>query len=308
MKISVVMAAANQGNYLAETVESVRDGLAGADDYEIIVIDDASSDGCANLIKSHEKLTLLRNETQQGCSRSRRRGMELATGDVMMITDPHCIFPTGSIVKLAQDADNKHGISQPVVFMEGTGKVRGGAMMLSYRGLQVGRSRRLYRHPTLLGSIYLFPRRVYEFLGGFPTLPGIWGRWEQYMTCITYLYGLDVIVNMDVLCTHRQYRKHGVYPYPYKHSEAIRNTHWVHAICLPSTYESIWKKFCDHKYGKNPEFTQDIGTPAYHKLKEKVWRKAVMDERELLLIMCRISDAAEHFIVRKKLREIEKKK
>lgn len=53
MKISVIVAAYNAEKYVAETLESI--GNQSIDDYEVIVVNDGSSDSTIEILRDYEK-------------------------------------------------------------------------------------------------------------------------------------------------------------------------------------------------------------------------------------------------------------
>lgn len=83
--ISVVIPCYNAERFLAETVESVlRQTLT---DYEIILIDDGSTDGTAEVIKSFGSKVRAEFGSNKGASAARNRGTELAEGKFIQYLD-----------------------------------------------------------------------------------------------------------------------------------------------------------------------------------------------------------------------------
>ncbi|HUI25387.1 MAG TPA: glycosyltransferase family 2 protein [Candidatus Kryptonia bacterium] len=64
------------------------------DDYEVIVVDDASTDETAATVqREFPRCRYLRLERRGGSTRARNRAMPLATGSLVMFTDDDCIAP-----------------------------------------------------------------------------------------------------------------------------------------------------------------------------------------------------------------------
>ena len=81
MKISIVTASYNYQNYIKETIQSVLDQTYS--DWELIIVDDCSTDNSVNVIKSFndERIKLIINEKNLGLKETLKRGIENTTGE-----------------------------------------------------------------------------------------------------------------------------------------------------------------------------------------------------------------------------------
>ena len=78
--VSVLLAAHDDASFLAEAIDSIlRQTL---DDFELVIVDDASTDGTATLLDTvdDKRLRVVRNEEQAGLAASLNRGLDLAEG------------------------------------------------------------------------------------------------------------------------------------------------------------------------------------------------------------------------------------
>jgi len=84
-KVSVIIITYNRANLLTKAVASVltQDYL----DFELIIIDDASSDNTSEVVPEDSRIKYFRNETNLGISKSRNRGVSLATGEYVAMLD-----------------------------------------------------------------------------------------------------------------------------------------------------------------------------------------------------------------------------
>lgn len=86
-KYSVVISAYNKGDFIQKTVESVFNQTV--DDYEIIIVNDASTDHSDRAIKAlkNDRITYHILETNQGAGAARNKGIELASGSYIALLD-----------------------------------------------------------------------------------------------------------------------------------------------------------------------------------------------------------------------------
>jgi len=84
--VSVIIPVYNAEKYIEKTLESIFN--QSFTDYEIIVIDDGSTDNTPNILKRHtHKITYIRQENSGGPSSPRNRGIKLAKGKYIALFD-----------------------------------------------------------------------------------------------------------------------------------------------------------------------------------------------------------------------------
>lgn len=86
---SVLIANYNNGKYLMEAIESVRQQVYT--NWEIILVDDSSTDNSHELYKElgkDNRIHIYYNEQNHGCGYTKRRCVELATGELCGFLDP----------------------------------------------------------------------------------------------------------------------------------------------------------------------------------------------------------------------------
>ena len=85
--VSVAICLFNSSRFIVETLESVF--AQTFDDYDVIMVDDGSTDGCADLVERHyrdPRVRLIR-QTHQGLSMARRVSIAAATADYVAFLD-----------------------------------------------------------------------------------------------------------------------------------------------------------------------------------------------------------------------------
>jgi O-antigen biosynthesis protein len=88
--ISVVIPVHNAGRYLAECLASLTSQDFPADDYEVIVVDNNSTDASLEIAESFGRVRVL-SERRQGAYAARNTGIAAASGDIIAFTDPDCV-------------------------------------------------------------------------------------------------------------------------------------------------------------------------------------------------------------------------
>jgi glycosyltransferase involved in cell wall biosynthesis len=110
--VSVVLPVYNERGHLVEEIARIRAGLdASPYRYEIIVVDDGSSDGSGEQLLTLEGIRLIRFAQNRGTGSARRAGTRAAEGRVVVWTDADMTYPNDEIALLVKELD---GVDQVV--------------------------------------------------------------------------------------------------------------------------------------------------------------------------------------------------
>lgn len=108
MKLSVIIPCYNAGSYLSQAVSSIRNQKT---DFplttEIIVIDDGSTDGCAEKLQGTDLKIL--HQDHQGASAARNYGMKEATGEYLLFLDADDVLVPNAVESLYQGLLQQEG-------------------------------------------------------------------------------------------------------------------------------------------------------------------------------------------------------
>lgn len=99
--VSVVLPVYNEAGHLQDEVKRIAHALDGSDyTYEILVVDDGSTDGSGDIARSIEGVRVIQFGTNRGSGSARRYGSMLAKGDVVVWTDVDMTYPNDAIPEL----------------------------------------------------------------------------------------------------------------------------------------------------------------------------------------------------------------
>ena len=90
MKLSVIVPAYNEEETIDEIINRVRAVDLGEVDLEMVIVDDASTDGTPERLKTYRGeagITVLRHDSNRGKGAAIRTGLDSASGDLVVIQD-----------------------------------------------------------------------------------------------------------------------------------------------------------------------------------------------------------------------------
>lgn len=98
-KISVVIPAYNEEQYLVDALTALSDQEFPRDAFEIIVVDNASTDKTSEIARTYgaDKVIL---ELRKGTNRARQTGLEQSEGEIVAFLDADCVPPKNWLEKI----------------------------------------------------------------------------------------------------------------------------------------------------------------------------------------------------------------
>lgn len=88
-RCSVIVPFWNAGRYVRRCIESLLSQSLPQSEYELLFIDNNSTDGSDQVVAAFPAVRLLR-EAKQGSYAARNRGLAEARGEILVFTDPDC--------------------------------------------------------------------------------------------------------------------------------------------------------------------------------------------------------------------------
>ena len=100
--VSIILAAYNEEENIGNCLDSLLS--QDYDDFEIIVVDDGSTDRTQELVETYleksRKMRMISNISNKGHTYSRNLGASYANGEIIGFTDADCVLPENWIRKI----------------------------------------------------------------------------------------------------------------------------------------------------------------------------------------------------------------
>jgi glycosyltransferase involved in cell wall biosynthesis len=217
-RISVVLPATNESVMLRRTVEQFVATLPA--DSEVIVIDNGSTDGCADFLAAEPRgnVHLIRSRQPLGVAAARNRGLTRARGEVVVFADAHMDVPERwweplvGALNLPQVGVVAPGIGvmgepdHPAAYGQRIAEPNLRVEWLPWKAAQP------HPVPTLGGGFMAMRRETLQRAGAFDDGMPQWGS-EDLELCVRYwLLGYEVWVVPEVTVLHyfRNRRPYGI--------------------------------------------------------------------------------------------------
>jgi glycosyltransferase involved in cell wall biosynthesis len=107
MKTSIIIPAYNEERGIGEVLGRIT--ALGRDAYEIIVVDDGSTDGTSGIAEEFD-VKLIRHGQNRGKGSAIRTGVENASGDYVVFIDADNTYPAETIPKIVEKLDGGYDI------------------------------------------------------------------------------------------------------------------------------------------------------------------------------------------------------
>lgn len=97
MKLSIVIVTWNS----AADIEACIDSINFGSEFEVIVVDNASTDATPSVVRQHHHLRLVENPSNLGYARASNQGIRLATGECVLLLNPDTRIELGTLDALS---------------------------------------------------------------------------------------------------------------------------------------------------------------------------------------------------------------
>lgn len=182
VKVSVIIPAYNAAQFLADTLQSVRS--QSYDDYEIIVIDDGSTDDTRAVVESFPGIRY-HYQSNRGPAAARNAGLRLAQGEYLAFLDADDLWRPEmlqSCISILEEHPEIGAVQVKWLPIDGSGKLIGNETSWQpWRGDV--RERLLIDIPFNTSSI-VWRRDYWEQIGGYDETPETNDDWINWMRIV----------------------------------------------------------------------------------------------------------------------------
>lgn len=200
MNVSVIIPAYNAETVIGQCIDALLQQTISMDEYEIIVVDDGSKDGTAEIVKSYNNVGLIQ-QANRGPACARNEGAKSASGEIIIFLDADC-EPTPNwlremLTPFGQD---------DVVAAKGAYRTKQNSLMA--RSVQVEFE---YKYHRLAKGKYIdfvdsysaaFRKTVFDEVGGFDTsFPAACAE-DADLSFRLAQKGLKMVFNPDAIVYH----------------------------------------------------------------------------------------------------------
>lgn len=191
-EVSIIVPVHNNWRYTLNCLKSIRENTTG--DYELVVVDDASTDETPTILSKISNVLLLSNEENSGFVESCNRGAKASRGKYIIFLNNDTLVTAGWLQSLLETAkrENVGAVGAKLVYPDGTLQEAGGIVWASGYGHNYGRGDRAdrpeYNYAREVdycsGACLLVKKSLFEKLGGFDKAFGP-GYYEDTDLCFS---------------------------------------------------------------------------------------------------------------------------
>lgn len=202
--LSVIVPAYNEERFLAKCLNSLMKQDLDKKKYEIIVVNNASTDKTGVIAKRFP--VKLVYEAQRSVVLARQKGLMASRGKIIVSADADTIYPPSWLTKIVQDFEKDPKIIALVgwIYFTDTSPLFNYSVAISQE-VNVFLDRLTGKFPLVFACNFAFYRKAIEKIGGYPThLPELGD--QQYVLSRLNKIG-KVVIDKDVYC-HTSSRRH----------------------------------------------------------------------------------------------------
>jgi O-antigen biosynthesis protein len=175
VEVSIIIPVFNKHQYTLNCLKSISDNTLGS--FEVVIVDDASTDETANQLKKIPNLTIIRNNENLGFVESCNTGAKLSKGQYLLFLNNDTVVTENwlpPLLKLIKKEDVR-GVGAKLIYPDGTLQEAGGIIWNDASGWNYGRGdnpeKSQYNYVRDVdycsGAALLVKRDLFEKLDGF---------------------------------------------------------------------------------------------------------------------------------------------
>jgi len=214
-RFSFIIPAFNEEKYIGPCLDAIF-ALDGLGDSEVIVVDNASTDATAGIVREKYPRVTLVSESRKGTGWARQAGLEAAHGDYVCYIDADNAVPAGWLANVKKKMERSPGCvacTGPYYYRE-FGAVRNVFVKWTYAliflpfcvVLDV-----MNRGGILFGGNMVIQRTALQKIGGIDTSLTYWGDDTFLARQLRGIGRIKFFMDMNVMSSARRYAKAGFF-------------------------------------------------------------------------------------------------
>jgi biofilm PGA synthesis N-glycosyltransferase PgaC len=220
IKISVIIPARNEEENIGKLLSSLEEQTYPSHLFEVIVVDDHSTDDTATIVNGYSFAKLIRLEFDDINSFKKKAietGIAVASGDLIVTTDADCIVPMGWLTTIAsfKEKTNSVFIASPVVLENESNFLQTFQVLdfLVLQGITAASVQKKF-HNMCNGANLAYERKAFFEVNGFTGIDHIASGddmllmqkiTKRFPGKISYLLSKDVIVTTQAAKTWKEF-------------------------------------------------------------------------------------------------------
>lgn len=200
IRFSIIIPAYNSEKTLSDCLESLEDQSLSKKAYEVIVVDDGSTDSTATIAKKFNNKYIY--QTNQGPASARNKGVNLAVGDIILFTDSDCVPDYNWIREMVKPFSNPE-----VVGVKGTYKTKQKQLAAKFAQAEFEDRYDLLQKSSKIDMIdtysAAFRKAVFLNIGGFDQSFPVASNEDTDLSYRLAASGYELVFNKDAFVYHK---------------------------------------------------------------------------------------------------------
>jgi len=222
--ISIIFPVKNEGENVKNTLDSLF-SIQTNYQFELIIVNDASSDGCCEFLETYNKkeLITLIYTNGVGSANARNLGAKQALGEYLFFCDAHLEFEDWWIDQLLDPLliDKTDAVTPAIGSIGNSTFIGYGQTLLpNLKTTWNAKQNTLSETAVIPGACFAIKKTVFEDVGGFETGFKTWGFEDIELSIKLWLFGYRCHVQSNVKVLHL-FRK--VHPYEVQYNDFYYN-------------------------------------------------------------------------------------
>ncbi|MBI2470712.1 MAG: glycosyltransferase [Planctomycetes bacterium] len=199
MNVSIIVPAYNAQKTINQCIEALLTQNYPRGDYEVFVIDDGSTDGTANVVKTYPVKYIY--QKNHGPATARNVGVNEAQGEIILFTDSDCVPSNNWIEEMVKPFEDKE-----VVAVKGAYKTKQKSMMSRFAQLEFEERFEMLKKAKSIDMVDTYSagyrKDIFLQMGGFDPYFPVANNEDTELSYRMSKLGYKMVFNPDAIVYH----------------------------------------------------------------------------------------------------------